>query len=149
MHFLTGGAEPVAALASAVGFRYALDETTRQYAHAAGVVTLTPDGRVSRYLYGVEYEPKDLKLALFEAGEGRIGGLAERLMLLCFDYDAALGKYTAATMISLKVAATLTLIALTASVLWMLRLERRSRGRNPDDKNPRSGDASIEGAASV
>ena len=152
VHFLTGGGEAVAALADAVGFRYAFDETSRQYAHAAGVIALTPDGRASRYLYGVEIEPRDLKLALFEAGEGKIGGLSERLMLLCFDYNAALGQYTAATMISLKVAATLTLVALAASILWMLRLERRDRSRrrrDPNQQNPRSGDASIEGAASV
>lgn len=140
VHFLTGSEADVSALAAAVGFRYAYDETTRQYAHAAGVVTLTPDGRASRYLYGVEIEPRDLKLALFEAGEGKIGGLAERLMLLCFDYNAALGQYTAVTMISLKVAATLTILALGAAIFWMLRLERQNR---------RSGGTSVEGTASV
>jgi len=149
VHFLTGGANEVAALAAAIGFRYAYDETNRQYAHAAGVVALTPDGRTSRYIYGVEIEPRDLKLALFEAGEGKIGGLSERLMLLCFDYNAALGRYTAATMISLKAAATLTILALAASIIWMLRVERRNRRQDPPRQNPRSGDASIEGAASV
>lgn len=143
VHFLTGDADTVARLAESVGFRYAYDETTRQYAHASGVVALTADGRVSRYLYGVEYAPKDLKLALFEAGEGKIGGLSEKLMLLCFNYDAALGKYTAGTMISLKIAATLTLIALFGSIFWMLRGERRNT------KNLRGGDAPVEGAASV
>lgn len=143
VHFLSGDAESIARLAEAVGFRYAYDETTRQYAHASGVVALTGDGRVSRYLYGVEYAPKDLKLALFESGEGRIGGLAEKLMLLCFNYDAALGRYTAATMLSLKVAATATLVALFGSIFWMLRGERRARRKD------RSGSAPIEGVASV
>jgi protein SCO1/2 len=143
VHFLTGDATNVARLAESVGFRYAYDETTRQYAHASGVVALTADGRVSRYLYGVEYAPKDLKLALFEAGEGKIGGLSEKLMLLCFNYDAALGKYTAGTMISLKIAATLTLVALFGSIFWMLRGERRNT------KKLRGGDAPVEGAAPV
>lgn len=140
IHFLTGDAENVARITEAAGFRYAYDQTTRQYAHASGVIALTADGRISRYLYGVEYAPKDLKLALFEAGEGRIGGLAEKLLLLCFNYDAALGKYTAGTMLSLKVAATVTLLVLFGSILWMLRSERRKH---------RSAGASVEGVASV
>jgi len=142
-HFLSGDAAAVAQLADAVGFRYAYDETTRQYAHASGIVALTADGRVSRYLYGVEYAPKDMKLALFEAGEGKIGGLTEKLMLLCFNYDAALGKYTAGTMISLKIAATLTLLVLGGAIFWMLRGERRN------SKNSRGQDAPVGGAASV
>ena len=140
IHFLTGDETNVARLTEAAGFRYAYDETTRQYAHASGVIALTADGRISRYLYGVEYAPKDLKLALFEAGEGRIGGIAEKLLLLCFNYDAALGKYTAGTMLSLKVAATVTLLVLFGSILWMLRSERRKH---------RSAGASVEGVASV
>lgn len=143
VHFLSGDSANITQLAQAVGFRYAYDETTRQYAHASGVVALTADGRVSRYLYGVEYAPKDLKLALYEAGEGKIGGLAEKLMLLCFNYDAALGKYTAATMLSLKVAATVTVAALFGSILWMLRSERRKFRKN------RSGPAPLEGVAPV
>ena len=85
----------------------------------------TPDGRLARYLYGVEFEPKDLKLALFEAGEGRIGSLAEKLLLYCFNYDAALGKYTVATLFAIKVVATITLAVLIFSIVWMLRSERR------------------------
>lgn len=127
-HFLTGEADSIRRLTEAAGFRYAWDPTIRQFAHASGIVVATPDGRLARYLYGVEYAPKDLKLALFEAGEGRIGGLSEKLMLLCFNYDAALGKYTVATLLSIKVAATVTLAALIFSIVWMLRSERR-RGR--------------------
>ena len=127
-HFLTGEADSIRRLTEAAGFRYAWDPTIRQFAHASGIVVATPDGRLARYLYGVEYAPKDLKLALFEAGEGRIGGLSEKLMLLCFNYDAALGKYTVATLLSIKVAATVTLVALIFSIVWMLRSERR-RGR--------------------
>lgn len=143
MHFLTGDAAAIASLTGAAGFRFAYDETTRQYAHASGVVVATADGRLSRYLYGVELAPKDLKLALFEAGEGKIGGLSEKLMLLCFDYNAALGKYTAGTMIALKVAATITLAALVGSILWMLRGERRRNRQLGGPGTPAQGVASV------
>ena len=124
-HFLTGEADAIEQLTRAAGFRYAYDPTIQQFAHASGVVVATPDGRLARYLYGVEYAPKDLKLALFEAAEGRIGGLSEKLMLLCFNYDAALGKYTVATLFSVRVAGAVTLAALIFSMVWMLRSERR------------------------
>lgn len=124
-HFLTGDAAAIARLTESVGFRYAWDPKVEQFAHASGVVVLTPDGRLARYLYGVEYAPKDLQLALHEASDGRIGGLAESLLLLCFHYDAALGKYTIATQRALKVGATLTLVVLAGSIVWMLRRERR------------------------
>ena len=124
-HFLTGDADSIQRLTAAAGFRYAFDPTIQQFAHASGVVVATPDGRLARYLYGVEYAPKDLKLALFEASEGGIGGLSEKLMLLCFNYDAALGKYTITTLFSIKVAGAVTLAALIFSIVWMLRSERR------------------------
>ncbi len=126
-HFLTGETDSIRRLTEAAGFRYAWDPTIRQFAHASGIIVVTPDGHLARYLYGVEYAPKDLKLALFEAGQGRIGGLSEKLMLLCFNYDAALGKYTVATLLAIKVAATITLAGLVFSIVWMLRSERRLR----------------------
>ncbi len=124
-HFLTGDADAIARLTAAAGFRYAWDPTIRQFAHASGILIATPDGRLARYLYGVEYAPKDLKLALFEASEGRIGGLAAKMMLLCFNYDAALGKYTIASLLAVKVAGAVTLAVLIFSMVWMLRSERR------------------------
>lgn len=124
-HFLTGESDAIERLTRAAGFRYAYDPTIQQFAHASGVVVATADGRLGRYLYGVEYAPKDLKLALFEAAEGRIGGLSEKLMLLCFNYDAALGKYTVATLLAIKVAGAVTLAVLIFSMVWMLRSERR------------------------
>ena len=124
-HFLTGDADAIARLTAAAGFRYAWDPTIRQFAHASGILVVTPDGRLARYLYGVEYAPKDLKLALFEASEGRIGGLAAKLMLLCFNYDTALGKYTIASLFAVKVAGAVTLAVLIFSMVWMLRSERR------------------------
>ena len=128
-HFLTGGPAEIAALTEAAGFRYVKDERTGEYAHAAGVILLTPDGRLSRYLFGIDYAPKDLQLALVEASEGRIGGLVERLLLLCFHYDVALGRYTAVSMLWLRIVAAVTLIALLGYVVLMLVRERRARRR--------------------
>lgn len=126
-HFLTGEADAIAALADAVGFRYAFDPATGQYAHAAGLTVATPEGRLSRYLFGVDYAPRDLKLALVESSTGTIGGPAERLLLVCFKYDASLGKYTAATMNILRIAATLTALGLVSYLYLALRRERGNR----------------------
>ncbi len=128
-HFLTGGPEEIAALTEAAGFRYVKDERTGEYAHAAGVILLTSDGRLSRYLFGIDYAPKDLQLALVEASEGRIGGVVERLLLLCFHYDVALGRYTAVSMLWLRIIAAVTMTALLGYVVLMLVRERRARRR--------------------
>lgn len=125
-HFLTGDAEPIERLAEAVGFRYAFDESTGQYAHAAGITVVTPEGRMARYLYGVDYAPRDLKFALVEASEGAVGSPTDKLLLVCFRYDATLGKYTAATMTILRIAATATLVALGLFFYFTLRRGRRS-----------------------
>jgi len=128
-HFLSADPPAIAALTEAAGFRYVKDERTGEYAHAAGVVLLTPDGRLSRYIFGIDYAPKDLKLALVEASEGRIGGVVERLLLLCFHYDVALGRYTAVSMLWLRIVAAATLAALLGYVILMLVRERRARRR--------------------
>jgi protein SCO1/2 len=128
-HFLTGDETAIGALADAVGFRWATDPVTGQFAHAAGLVVATPDGRVSRYLYGAEYAPRDLQLALTESSAGTIGGPVAKLMLLCFRYDSALGKYTAVSLLSMRVAAALTLVALATYFLVWHRRARRAGGR--------------------
>src|SRR6266705_4015414 len=84
---------PIRRLTAAVGFRYAWDEAIRQYAHPTGLVILTPQGRIARYLFGVDYAPKDLRLALLESAGGGIGTLADRLLLLCYRYDPRAGRY--------------------------------------------------------
>ncbi len=119
-HFLTGEAEAIRALTEAVGFRYTFDPETGQYAHAAGLVVLTPEGRVGRYLYGIEYAPRDLRLALVEASEGRIGSLVDQLLLFCFHYDPATGKYSAAVLnlVRLAGAATVLILALAIAAAW-------------------------------
>jgi protein SCO1/2 len=129
-HFLTGTAADVGAIAEAVGFRWARDPVTGQFAHAAGLVVATPNGKVSRYLYGAEFAPRDLKLALVESSAGRIGGPVEKLLLYCFHYDAGLGRYTAGSLAALRIAAVVTLVALAGYFLLAARRARR-RGAHP------------------
>lgn len=125
-HFLTGDAEQIARLTKAVGFRYAWDERSKQYAHPTGVVTLTPEGKIAHYLFGIEYAPKDLRLSLVEASQGRIGSAVDQVLLYCYHYDPQTGTYGAAVMRILRVSAALTLFALVGFVVAMLRRERRS-----------------------
>jgi protein SCO1/2 len=123
-HFLTGEPGDIERLTRAVGFRYAWDEELRQYAHPAGIVVLTPDGRIARYLFGIEDAPKDLRLALVEASQGRVGGLVDQAVLYCYQYDPMTGKYGAAVMRILRVGAVLTLGALASFIFVMWRRER-------------------------
>ncbi len=125
-HFLTGKEPAIRGLTRAVGFRYQWDEVTKQYAHAAGVVVLTPDGRISRYFYGIDYPPRDVRLGLVEAASEKIGTVSDRLLLFCFHYDPAVGKYSAATFNILRVAAALTVIGLVSMVLILRRREINS-----------------------
>jgi protein SCO1/2 len=124
-HFLTGDAEQIRRLTEAVGFKYAWDETSKQYAHASGIMVLTPDGRLARYVYGVEYAPKDLRFAIYEASQGRILSPVDRLLLYCYHYDPTLGRYGATVMGTLRVAAVLTLAGLGTLVVTMRRREAR------------------------
>ncbi len=128
-HFVTGDAAAIAAVTEAAGFRYVRDEASGEYAHAAGILLATPEGRIARYIFGIDYAPRDLKLALVEASEGRVGGVVDQLLLLCFHYDAALGRYTAVSMLALRIAGVLTLAAVVSFIVVMLVRERRSRRR--------------------
>ncbi|HET6898577.1 MAG TPA: SCO family protein [Vicinamibacteria bacterium] len=120
-HFLTGDADQIRRLTDAVGFRYVWDDATRQYAHASSVMVLTPDGRLARYLYGVEYAPKDLRFAIVEASQGRILSPVDRLLLYCYHYDPALGRYGKSVMAMLRVAAVLTLGGIGAMIFGLRR----------------------------
>jgi len=124
-HFLTGDPASIKALTQAVGFRYAYDARTEQFAHASGIIILTPTGRISRYFYGVDYMPVDVRLSLTQASGGKVGSLAEQVLLYCFHYDATLGRYSLAITRILSVMAALTVLALGGGVFWMVRLERR------------------------
>lgn len=123
-HFLTGDAGELARLTKAVGFRYAWDEQTKQYAHPAGILVLTPEGKIARYLYGVEYAPKDLRFALIEASQGKIGTPVDSAILFCYQYDPTTGKYTAAAMRLMRAAGVLTVLGLGGFLIAMLRRER-------------------------
>ena len=125
-HFLTGSESSIEALAGAVGFRYRWEEASGQWAHGAGITVLTPKGVVSRYFYGIEYGVRDLRLGLVEASSHRIGNLADQLMLLCYQYDPMTGRYGAIALNSIRAGGVVTVGALAAFILVMLRRERRA-----------------------
>ncbi len=127
-HFLTGDQAAIDRLTAAIGFRYARDGDSGEFAHTAGLVLATPDGRIARQLFGVEYAPRDLRLGLVEAGQGHIGGIVDAVLLYCFHYDPAIGKYSAITMNMVRLGGVVTLAALGGFVLLMLWRERRAGG---------------------
>lgn len=122
-HFLTGPQAAITALTASVGFRYVYDTGRNEFSHAAGIVILTPEGRVSRYLYGIEYAPRDLRLALIESADRKIGTLVDQALLYCFHYDPAIGRYSAMTMRIVRIGAALTVLGV---VLMITLLRRRS-----------------------
>ena len=124
-HFLTGDEVSVKRLTGAAGFRYAWDEQTGQFAHPAGVIVATPDGRLARYLFGLEYGPRDLRFALIEASEGRVGTAVDSLLLYCYHYDPMTGRYGLVVMRALRVAGAATVLLLGAFIVVMVRRERR------------------------
>jgi len=123
-HFLTGREENIKRLADAVGFRYAYDEEIGQYAHGAGVEVLTPKGTISRYFYGIEYSPRDLRLGIIEASEERIGTAVDDVLLLCYHYDPATGKYGATVIGMVRIGAVATMVAFLTFLFVSLRRER-------------------------
>jgi len=129
-HFLTGSAESITALTRAVGFRYVWDEATRQFAHPAGVVVLTPEAKISHYLFGVEYAPKDLRLALVAAGSGRVGNAADQLLLYCYRYDPQTGRFSASILNLVRLLGVLTVAGLAAFILTASS-KRRPRELQP------------------
>jgi protein SCO1/2 len=133
-HFLTGDEAAVGRLAEEAGFGYAWDEATQQYAHQAVLVFLSPEGKITRYLYGIGYEERDVRLALVEAGEGRVGSTLDKLLLTCFAYDAQARSYTPVVLNIMKLGGALLLVILAAFFvpLW-LRERRRSAGEAVPD----------------
>lgn len=124
--FLTGPESATAAIASAVGFHYRYDAATNQYAHAAGIFVLTPDGRVSRVLYGIQFSARDLRLALVEASQGGIGSPVDRLLLFCYHYDPQTRRYGLTPMGLMRVSGVLTVVVLGMYLLSAWRRERRA-----------------------
>jgi protein SCO1/2 len=124
-HFLTGDKTSIDALADAVGFKYAFDTATDQFAHASGVMIATPEGKLSHYFYGIEYAPRDLKLGLVEASAGRIGSAVDKLTLYCFHYDPTTGKYGPAIMNIMRLTGIMTVLGLVALIMILQRRRRR------------------------
>jgi len=119
-HYLTGDETSIRRLTAAAGFSYRWDEATGQYAHVSGLLVATPDGRLSRYFYGVEYSPRELRLAIVESGEGRIGSLVDQLLLYCYHYDPASGRYGAIAMNVVRLGGAVTLVLL-GGFIWVMR----------------------------
>ncbi len=116
-------------LTESVGFRYAWDEKIDQFAHASAIYVATPDGRLSRYFYGIEYAPRDLRLALVEASRGKIGTPVDQLLLYCYHYDPAAGRYGAVVMNMVRVAGVAAVLVLSTFLTLMWRRDRRRDAR--------------------
>jgi protein SCO1/2 len=129
-HFLTGKQEQIHALAQALGFRYTWDEQNQQYAHASGIMLLTPDGRIAQYYYGIEYAPRDLRLGMVEASKGKIGTMVDQLLLYCYHYDPTQGKYGMAIFNVLRISALATVLVLGGFLIVMFRREHLISRRN-------------------
>lgn len=126
-HFLTGDQAAIDAVTKAVGFKYEWDEKSNQFAHASGVMIVTPEGRLSHYFYGIDYSPKDVKLGLIEAADKKIGSVADKLLLYCYHYDPSTGKYGFAVLNAMRTGAIVTLLGMGAMgfVFW-----RRNKGKS-------------------
>jgi protein SCO1/2 len=125
-HFLVGQPAAIEAVTKAAGFQYQYDEKTGQFAHSTAILVLTPQGKIAQYYYGIEYPPKDLRLALVEASENRIGNVMDELLLYCYHYDPEKGKYSATVMRVLRLMGVATMLCLGALVFVLIR-------RNPDN----------------
>lgn len=132
-HWLTGAKDNIQKITDAVGFRFAWDEKQQQFAHASAIFLLTPEGKVSRYFFGIEYSPKDMRMGLTEASGGNIGGPVEKIMLLCYHYDATLGKYSVLVLRLIQVGGILTLLALGSFMFFMFRRDYKAK---PKAQNP-------------
>jgi protein SCO1/2 len=127
-HFLTGQKDQIDALADAIGWHYQYDPTTDQYAHAAGIVLVTPTGRLAQYYYGVEYSARDMRLGIVEASQNKIGTLADVVTLYCFHYDPRTGRYGAVITNIVRLAGLITVVVLGSFLIIMFRREGSSRG---------------------
>jgi protein SCO1/2 len=125
-HFLTGTEPEIRRATQAAGFSYQWDARNNQFAHVSGVLVTTPEGRLSRYFYGIEYSPKELRLALVESGKGAIGSKIDELLLFCFHYDPESGRYGVVVMNLIRLAGVVTVALVAGFILLMRRRETRT-----------------------
>lgn len=133
-HFLTGDPANIAQLTEAVGFHYRYDDATKQFAHASAIMVATPQGKLSRYFYGIDYPARDLRLGLIESSENKIGSPVDQLLLYCYHYDPATGKYGAVVMRVMRIAGVLTVLGILAMLLLL-------KARHPMRMSPKAGGA--------
>lgn len=132
-HFLTGDQSSIDVLTKAVGFNYAWDRDTKQFAHAAAIMVITPDGRIAQYFYGVEYSPKDLRFGLVQASQDKIGNVVDQVLLYCYHYDPRTGKYGPVISRALQIGGALTVLILGGFLIIMFRMEPH---KNRDVRGP-------------
>ena len=124
-HFLTGDETSIQRLTQSVGFRYSYDAHTGEFAHAAGIIILTPQGKTSRYFYGIDFSPRDVRLGLIEAAADKIGSPIDQLLLFCYHYDPTTGKYNLLVARVIQIAGAFTVLALGTFIMVMLRRDRK------------------------
>jgi protein SCO1 len=122
-HFLTGDEQQIRQLANALGFRYAYDPDSKQFAHASAIMLLTPEGKISRYFYGIQFASRDLRLGLVEASEGKIGTPVDQVLLFCYHYDPSTGKYGLLISRLIQTAGAVTVLAIATLILVLYRKE--------------------------
>ena len=135
-HFLSGDRASIDRVTKAAGFRYTWDEATKQFAHPAGVMVLTPEGRLARYLFGIEYGPRDLRFALVEASAGTLGSRIDSLLLYCYHYDPITGRYGLAIMRAIRLTGAATVLALGTFIMIMIRRDRGARAPGTQHSAP-------------
>ncbi|MHB8502780.1 MAG: SCO family protein [Candidatus Acidiferrales bacterium] len=129
-HYLTGSQESIDALTKAANFRYSFDAKSGLFAHASGIMLLTPDGRISRYFYGVEYPARDVRLGLMDASAGKIGTVIDHVLLYCFQYDPTSARYSASILKILRLGGVLTIVCMVAGILIFRRRDLDAARRN-------------------
>ena len=135
-HFLTGTEASIRVLTDTVGFHYVYDPETKQFAHPTGMIVLTPEGRASKYIYGIDYGPRDLRFALVEASDNKVGTPVDRLLLYCYHYDPTTGKYGLVLLSVLRIGGVLTVATIGGLILLMRRREKRVRAEQGGPARP-------------